>query len=80
MLDDVVSDPQMRACGAFVELDYPGHGTIETITSPIFVAGTEKRKPEPAPEVGAHTREVLRSLGYADGAIDELVKRRIAAA
>ncbi len=79
MLEDVVSDPQMRAAGAFVEIDYPGHGKIKTINSPVFVEGTDKRKPEPAPELGADTREVLRALGYGDGAIDDLVKRRIAA-
>src|SRR5271166_2404502 len=78
-LDEVVSDPQMRAAGAFVKLDYPRHGAIETIDSPMFVAGADKRKPEPAPELGAHTREVLRALGYADAAIDDMVKRRIAA-
>ncbi len=78
-IEDVVSDPQMRAAGAFVDFDYPGHGTIETINSPLFVEGSEKRKPEPAPEIGANTREVLRSLGYDDAAIDDMLKRRIAA-
>jgi crotonobetainyl-CoA:carnitine CoA-transferase CaiB-like acyl-CoA transferase len=78
-LGDVVDDPQMRAAGAFVELDYPGHGTIETINSPMFVSGTEKRKPTAAPEVGAHTREVLREVGYTDDAIDAMVRRGIAA-
>jgi crotonobetainyl-CoA:carnitine CoA-transferase CaiB-like acyl-CoA transferase len=76
---EVVNDPQMRAADAFMELDYPGHGTIETINSPIFVAGSDKRKPEPAPEVGAQTREVLRTLGYNDAKIDDLITRRIAA-
>jgi len=76
---EVVNDPQMRAADAFMELDYPGHGTIETINSPIFVAGSDKRKPEPAPEVGAQTREVLRTLGYNDATIDDLITRRIAA-
>jgi len=65
--------------GAFVELDYPGHGTIETINSPVFVEGSEKRKPEAAPELGANTREVLRTLGYTDAAIEDMLKRRIAA-
>ena len=71
--------PQMRAAGAFIKLDWPGHGTIETINSPVFLEGSDKRKPEPAPEIGAHTREVLRTLGYSDGAINDMIKRRIAA-
>lgn len=79
MIAEVVSDPQMRAAGAFVDVDYPGHGTIQTINSPLFVEGSEKRKPEPSPEIGADTREVLRSLGYDDSAIDDLIERRIAA-
>jgi crotonobetainyl-CoA:carnitine CoA-transferase CaiB-like acyl-CoA transferase len=79
MLDEVVNDPQMRAADAFIELEWPGHGTIETINSPIFLEGSDKRKPEAAPEVGAHTREVLRTLGYADAAIDDMIKRHIAA-
>jgi len=62
-----------------VQLDYPGHGTIDTINSPLFVAGADKRKPEPAPEIGANTREVLRELGYDDAAINDMIERRIAA-
>jgi formyl-CoA transferase len=80
MIADVVSDPQMRAAGAFVDLDYPGHGTIETINSPMFVSGSEKRTPTAAPEVGAHTREVLLELGYTPAAIDALIRRGTAAA
>src|SRR5215469_13442100 len=44
-LDDVMEDPQMRASGAFVKMDYPGHGVLETVNSPVFVDGFEKRKP-----------------------------------
>jgi crotonobetainyl-CoA:carnitine CoA-transferase CaiB-like acyl-CoA transferase len=73
-LDDVVQDPQMRAAGAFVDLDYPGVGRLETVNSPVFVSGVEKRKPTPAPKVGEHTREILRELGYADDAIEALVR------
>ncbi len=77
--DEVVRDPQMRASGAVVDLNLPGRGTIETIDSPVFVSGESKRRPQSAPEVGEHTREVLRELGYGDDAIAAMVSRGIAA-
>ena len=41
-LDEAVRDPQMRHCGAITNFEYPGHGVIETVSSPIFVADSEK--------------------------------------
>ena len=76
MLDDVVKDPQMRAAEAFVKMDYPGAGVLETVNSPVFVSGVEKRKPTAAAEVGAHTREVLQELGYSAEAIDSITRDR----
>lgn len=73
-LDDVVADPQMRAAEAFIQLEYPGAGVLETVNSPLFVSGVEKRKPTPAAEVGAHTREVLQELGYGAEAIESIVR------
>jgi crotonobetainyl-CoA:carnitine CoA-transferase CaiB-like acyl-CoA transferase len=73
-LDDVMEDPQMRASGAFVKMDYPGHGALETVNSPVFVDGFEKRKPTAAPDVGQHTREVLRDLGYSDEQVEAMIR------
>jgi formyl-CoA transferase len=74
VLDDVIKDPQMRAANALVETDFPGLGSLETVNSPVFVAGVEKRKPTSAPEVGAHTREVLLELGYSGDEIDAIIR------
>ncbi|MGH7933277.1 MAG: CaiB/BaiF CoA transferase family protein [Candidatus Binataceae bacterium] len=73
-LDDVVNDAQMRAADAIIGFDYPGVGALETVNSPVFVSGEKKRKPTAAPEVGAHTREVLQELGYSADAIAALTR------
>lgn len=73
-LDDVVQDPQMRAAGVLVEMDHPAAGRLETVSSPISVTGSKKRKPAAPPELGADTRAILRELGYADDAIESMTR------
>ena len=77
--DEVVEDPQMRAAGAFVDMEYPGHGKLTTVNSPIFTTDGEKRTPTPAPQLGDHTSEILRDLGYDEAAIAALVRDGVAA-
>ncbi len=78
-LEEVVEDPQMRAAGAFVELDDPRYGKLTTVSSPIFASAGAKRTPTAAPELGAHTAEVLRDIGYDEKTIAALVRDGIAA-
>jgi crotonobetainyl-CoA:carnitine CoA-transferase CaiB-like acyl-CoA transferase len=77
-LEEVADDPQMRAAGAFVDLDYPGRGKLTTVSSPVFASAGEKRMPTLAPRLGAHTNEVLRDLGYDDATIAALVRNGVA--
>ena len=78
-LEEVVNDPQMRAAGAFVDLEYPGYGKLTTINSPIFTTAGDKRLPTAAPQLGAHTKDVLRDLGYDEATIAALVRDGVAA-
>jgi crotonobetainyl-CoA:carnitine CoA-transferase CaiB-like acyl-CoA transferase len=71
-LDDVVKDAQMRASGAIID---SGAGGLETVNSPLFISGIEKTRPRPSPEVGQHSREVLRELGYSQGEIQAMIKK-----
>ena len=72
-MERVAADPQMKANGVFTELEHPQLGVIPTVSNPLNVQGVAKEKAGPAPEVGEHSREILRSLGYGDAAIEELI-------
>src|SRR3954453_9590268 len=60
ILDDIPGDRQMIENEVLVPLD---DGML-TINSPICVDGSAKVTPGPAPEVGQHSDEILRTGGY----------------
>jgi formyl-CoA transferase len=79
-LAEAVADPQMRDCGAIVKFDYPGHGVIETVNSPVFISADEKRKPTAPPKYGEHTRAILQEAGFSAADIDKLIASGVAVA
>jgi crotonobetainyl-CoA:carnitine CoA-transferase CaiB-like acyl-CoA transferase len=79
-MDQVAADAQMAANGVFSELEHPRLGVIRTVNNPLNVQGVAKEKPVMAPEIGEHSREILRSLGYEDAAIEEMILRGCVAA
>ena len=71
-LDELPHDPQLEAAGVFAEMSDGNGGSQRTITSPIEVHGEAKVTPRRPPEIGEHTDEVLRALGYEAARIDAL--------
>jgi formyl-CoA transferase len=47
-------------------------GSSLTVDSPFWIAGQEKVRPRRAPDVGAHSDEVLRAADYSDAEITAL--------
>ena len=48
-----------------------------TVDSPIFMKNEKKRKPQTAPEIGEHTRQILEELDYDKAEIDKLESKKI---
>jgi len=64
--------PQLVATGTVVHVEDPEHGDTTQVGVPIFLEGTPGEVRGPRPRAGAHTDEVLRSLGHDDGELRAL--------
>jgi len=69
---EVIDDPQLRLNDIVVPLEGAGGKLTSTISSPIQVHGVAKVSAKRAPEIGEHSDEVLRELGFSPAEIDAL--------
>ena len=73
-VDQVVNHPQVAARGVLVECEHPVAGAVRVVAPPIRFSDTPGSVRTPAPLLGQHTSEVLRTrLGITD---DELARLR----
>jgi 2-methylfumaryl-CoA isomerase len=60
--DLVADDPLITANPMFARVEQPGIGSLWSATSPYDFAGAERVPVRPAPQLGAHTDEILADI------------------
>jgi crotonobetainyl-CoA:carnitine CoA-transferase CaiB-like acyl-CoA transferase len=69
---DVATDPQVRHNGSVISYEDPDLGEVNLLGHPVTYDGNRPGLRTSPPRLGAHTREVLESLGYHDARIQQL--------
>jgi len=73
-LEEALNDPQALAQEMVIDVAQPGHGTVRMLGFPVKLDETPCEVRLPAPELGAHTEEVLRAAGFDEAEIEALTQ------
>jgi len=69
---EVFDDPHVLARQMLMEMEHPVAGRVQMTGINVKLSRTPGALQRPAPTLGQHTRQVLRTLGYQDEVIDRL--------
>lgn len=72
-IGEALDSEQTQALGIVMENEHPVSGTYGTVRNPLRIDGEPIVALTRPPRLGEHTKEILTSLGYESGVIEDLV-------
>ena len=76
-LSEVFKDPQVLHQEMLLEIKHPGYGLVKMTGFPLKLGSTKCKVRLPAPKLGEHTVEILKSLSLDVEAVKNLKEKGI---
>jgi len=76
-MEDLEKDPQLQARQMIIETEHESGLKLKGVGIPIKFSESKPYAPEPAPDVGQHSIEILKEAGYSQERIEELLEKGI---
>jgi crotonobetainyl-CoA:carnitine CoA-transferase CaiB-like acyl-CoA transferase len=73
----VFNDPHVKSRGMEVKVDHPFEPNLSLIRNAVTFSGTPVKEYRAPPLLGAHTAEVLASIGYGEAKVADLKERKV---
>jgi crotonobetainyl-CoA:carnitine CoA-transferase CaiB-like acyl-CoA transferase len=71
-MDEVFADPQVEHLAMTGAVEHPVLGHLDIVRNAVRMTDGPRTVRAPSPEIGAHTGEVLRELGYQPAEVERL--------
>lgn len=76
-LETIFDDPHLKAVNMFEWTEHPTEGRVRRVAVPTTWTDSQPTPGRPAPQLGEHSTEILKELGYSDAEISSLIAQGV---